>query len=91
MPFDPVILEPARKPTPDARRLHGSAVPRGWPSRETDGSRLDEAYDHPGQGLEMPQSHPALLLAEDVHQRMIETRRALHVDPPGQTLVPKRV
>jgi hypothetical protein len=29
-------------------------------------------------------------LAEDVHQRMIETRRALHVDPPGQTLVPKR-
>src|SRR5882724_1826825 len=91
MHVEAVMLAPARKPTHDALRIHGSAVHIGCPSRETDFSRRYEAYDHPGQGIEMPQLHPALMLAEDVHQRMIETRRALHVDPPWKTVVPKRV
>jgi hypothetical protein len=91
MPFDPGIAEPARKPTPDTLRIDGSAVHRGCPSRETDGSRLYEAHHHPGQCVAMPTIYPVLMLAEDIHQRRIETRRVLHVDPPWKLVVPKRV
>ena len=86
---DPVLLEPARKPTHEALRLHGSAVHRGWPSRAPDGSRRYEADDPPGQGLAMPPLPPAVMWAEDLHPRMRETRRALPVDPPWTTVVPK--
>src|SRR5215216_5669382 len=91
MHFDSVIAEPARKPTHDTLRIDGSAVHIGRPSRETDSSRLDEAHHHPGQCFEMPTIDPVLMWAEDIHQRMIETRRVLHVDPPWKLVVPKRV
>ena len=69
----------------------GSAVPIGDPGRETEVARLDEAHHHPGQGLQMPPIQPMFMLASHLHQRMIETRRAFHVDPPGNMVIPKSV
>jgi hypothetical protein len=91
MDFYSCILEPAGKPTHSALGVHGAAV-RVWrPGRQTDFSRRHEADNHPGQGLEMPPIGPVLMLAKDVHQRIIEMRPAFHADPPWKTVVPKRV
>src|SRR6266487_3814988 len=87
----PCILEPAGKPTHGALCVHSAAVHVRRPGRQTNFPRLDEADDHPGQGLEMPPIDPVLMLAEDVYQRIIETRCAFHVYPPWKTVVPKRV
>jgi hypothetical protein len=66
-------------------------VPIRGPGRETDGLRRHAAHRHPGQGLQMPKIQPRLLWASDLYQRIIQTRCALHRDPPWQTVSPKSV
>jgi len=63
MYVDPRIIEPAIQAAPMALRLHGSALHRGGPSRETDQPGRHKAPHHPGQGLEMSTIQPIPMLA----------------------------
>ena len=90
MDGDPCRLAPAGQPTHGARRPRGAAGPSRSPGRETDGARRDAAGYQAGQGLARSTSHPVLRWAAHLHQRRLETRRACHVYPPWQTVVPKR-
>jgi hypothetical protein len=90
-PGDPGSVEPASTPPHATLRVYGAAVPIERPRRETDGSRRQEAHEQPGQGLGRPKIPPGVSLAEDVHQRMRERRRAPQVDPPGKPVVPQSV
>src|SRR5262249_35865061 len=77
-----VVVEPATKPSHGPLGVSGATHHIRRPRCQADPPRLDQAYHHPCQGLEGALIHPLGMLAEDMHQRIIQMRCVLHASPP---------
>jgi hypothetical protein len=82
MHVDPLIMEPAIEAAHETLRIHRTAPHVGRSGRQTDHPRLQQAHDHPGEGLEMPTVQPVPMLAQHVHYGSMQTRCTFHLSLP---------